>query len=147
MPAYEILDHPADVRLRIFGATPETLFENAARGFNDLVTNAVSLAEEFRGLSGAEQTEVHLKLEENGLGPLLLAWLRELLFLFETRRQLFFDCHFQILNADRLEARLKGILFDPPRHEQKWEVKAVTWHGFKLEETAQGWTAEVLFDI
>jgi SHS2 domain-containing protein len=36
---------------------------------------------------------------------------------------------------------------DESRHEMDHEVKAITYHGLKVEQTADGWYAEVIVDI
>ena len=36
---------------------------------------------------------------------------------------------------------------DPKRHELDAEVKAVTYHGLRVEPPAEGWLAEVIVDI
>ena len=49
------------------------------------------------------------------------------------------------------EAGLKAIAYgepmDPARHEPAHEVKAITYHDLKVEQTADGWLAEVIVDI
>ncbi len=46
-----------------------------------------------------------------------------------------------------LEAAAWGEPMDPSRHELNHEVKAITYHGLKVEQTADGWLAEVIVDI
>ena len=36
---------------------------------------------------------------------------------------------------------------DAVRHQLDVEIKAVTWHGLKVERTSDGWLAEVIVDI
>jgi SHS2 domain-containing protein len=36
---------------------------------------------------------------------------------------------------------------DESRHEMDHEVKAITYHGLKVEQTVDGWYAEVIVDI
>ena len=43
--------------------------------------------------------------------------------------------------------KLRGELVDPERHELEHEVKAITYHGLKVEQQADQWLAEVIVDI
>jgi SHS2 domain-containing protein len=49
--------------------------------------------------------------------------------------------------APALSGRLLGERFDPSRHATQPEVKAVTRHGLRVDRSAQGWHAELLFDV
>jgi SHS2 domain-containing protein len=46
-----------------------------------------------------------------------------------------------------LRAAAWGEPVDPARHELDHEVKAITYHGLKLERDGDGWLAEVIVDI
>jgi SHS2 domain-containing protein len=46
-----------------------------------------------------------------------------------------------------LSGHLLGEPFDPSRHATQPEIKAVTRHGLQVGQHAQGWHAELLFDI
>ena len=51
------------------------------------------------------------------------------------------------VGADGLVGAAWGEPMDPTRHELNHEVKAITLHGLKVEQTADGWLAEVIVDI
>jgi SHS2 domain-containing protein len=36
---------------------------------------------------------------------------------------------------------------DTSRHQMEHEVKAITYHALRVEQTATGWEAEVIVDI
>jgi SHS2 domain-containing protein len=46
-----------------------------------------------------------------------------------------------------LSATVQGEPLDLTRHEIEVEVKAITWHALKVEQTANGWLAEVIVDV
>ena len=48
---------------------------------------------------------------------------------------------------DGLSATAWGEPLDPARHELAREVKAITYHELRVEQTADGWLAEVIVDI
>ena len=77
---------------------------------------------------------------------LLFDWLRELLHRSDEARMLW--CRFDVrVTATGLTATISGEPFDPSRHLLSREVKAITYHGLKLEESDGGFLAEVIVDI
>jgi SHS2 domain-containing protein len=46
-----------------------------------------------------------------------------------------------------LTASAWGEAYDPKKHELGHEVKAITYHGLKVEHQDDGWLAEVIVDI
>ncbi len=78
---------------------------------------------------------------------LLVNWLNEILFLFETRG--FFPIDFRVEEAgeDHLRARVLGEPFDPRRHRVEREVKAVTYHQLQVEPVDGAWRARVFVDL
>ena len=141
MIPYEVMEHTADIGLRVYGRDLPDLFANAARGFFNLVTDT----DKIRSPENPARLSFHLKAENEG--DLLLAWLRELLFTFSAQKLVLKDFQFGRLSAKELEASAAAYRFDPARDEQRYEVKAVTYHQFKIEKLKDGWTAEVIFDI
>lgn len=137
-PRYEQIDHTADVGLLVRGETLHALFEDAAAGLFDVITDRslVESREERTVVVGASDRE-----------DLLVCWLSELNFLFSTEGALFSD--FKVLEIDekRLEARVTGEALDPARHAVRVEVKAVTYHRLRVEAVPSGWEAVVFFDI
>ncbi|MER3414765.1 MAG: protein archease [Gemmataceae bacterium] len=135
---YEVFEHTADLGLRIRAATLDELFAEAGRALYSVL---VSNPESIRPL---KQLRVHLQTSD--LEYLLLDWLNELLFLFDTQHLVF--CQFQVHVEDgSLEAHLGGEPVDSQRHRLDHEVKAVTYHGLKVRRTTDGWLAEVILDI
>ena len=51
------------------------------------------------------------------------------------------------VGADGLRATAWGEPVDRARHELSHEVKAITYHGLRVEKTPDGWLAEVIVDI
>ena len=47
----------------------------------------------------------------------------------------------------RAEGTAEGEPLDAARHQQVVDVKAVTWHRFKVERAPPGWRAFVILDI
>jgi SHS2 domain-containing protein len=90
--------------------------------------------------------EVTLEIEGDRRDDLLFDWLAELLYTFDARRLLLSE--FRVRVGDRgLEATARGEPFDPDRHELDVEVKAITYHGLKVEREGDRWLAEVIVDL
>ena len=135
---YEHFDHTADVGLRMRAGSLDELFADAGRAlFSVIVAN-------FDAVEPVQ--ELALRVEGSRRDDLLFDWLAELLYTFETRRVLLSDFHVSVSN-NGLEATARGEPFDPDRHELDMEVKAITYHGLKVEQDGDGWLAEVIVDL
>lgn len=135
---YEIFEHTADMGLRVRAASLDELFAEAARAlFSVVVANLDSVrpVEKLAFEIDAEQLDV-----------LLRDWLAELLFVFHTRHMLFGQFEVRVLD-NRATAAARGEPIDKSRHQIDVEVKAVTYHGLKVERQGEGWLAEVILDI
>jgi SHS2 domain-containing protein len=94
--------------------------------------------------------EVEFRLEEQPLDMLLFNFLGELIFLKDARPLLLRVTRVMIIPTGShytLKATAGGERPDPARHPLTVDVKAVTLHHFRVEETAGGWRAEVVLDI
>ena len=138
MKPYTLIDHTADIGLRIRGHNLRQVFARAGFGLFDLITDADKIKTE-------KSVSFHLKAESRG--DLFLVWLRELLFTFSAKKLVFKKFIFKKLTEKELHAIATGERFDPKLHEQKMEIKAITYHQFKLEKQKSGWIAEVILDI
>ena len=136
---YEIIEHTADIGVRGFGRTREELFTHLAQGMFSLMVPP----EEIRA---TERTTVVIR--SNGWDNLLISWLKDLLYLFDTRRFLGREFSLTTLEPNRLEAVVSGERLDDRRHHVNKEVKAVTYCDYRLEQDPSGlWIAQVIFDI
>lgn len=135
---YEVFEHTADLGLRIRAADLETLFVDAARGLTSLLVADLDTVEPRESQS--------FVITGDKLDYLLFDWLSELLFAFESRHVLFSRFEATI-DADGLSATAHGEPMDLSRHTMEHEVKAITYHGLKVEETPSGWLAEAIIDI
>lgn len=135
---FELFEHTADLGLRVRGRTLEELFVDAARG---LLAMLVADPIEVR----AEETKT-ITLTADDLSYLLFDWLTELLYAFETDKLLLSTFDLKI-EGNSLTAACHGEPMDETRHRMEHEVKAVTYHGLRVEQTATGWEAEVIVDI
>jgi SHS2 domain-containing protein len=135
---HETFDHTADLGLRVTAPDLDTLFAEAAQA---LIAAVVVNPEAVRPL---RLWEVNLPADEPVY--LLFDWLKELLFRFDTEHELLSKFEVRV-SAAGLRGKAWGEPYDPGRHELDHEVKAITYHNLRLEQTADGWLAEVIVDI
>lgn len=135
---YETFEHTADLGLRIRAADLDTLFVDAAHClFSAIVEDAATI-------KPTQKIDVNIAGEE--LEFLLFDWLRELLYHFDAEHLLFgrFEAH--VTDAG-LTAAAWGEPLDRSRHTLEHEVKAITYHGLRVEKVGNEWIAEVIVDI
>jgi len=137
-PKFEHIDHTADVGLVIYGGSLAELFENAALGLFDIITNLEKVKPTLH-----RQVEVSASDRE----ALLVTWLSELNYLFFTEEEVYSEFHISELEDTHLVATAQGELFDRDKHEIYTEVKAITYHQLYIKETSQGWEAQIIFDL
>ena len=124
--------------MRVFGADLRELFVHAAWGLFDLMTDA----EHIR-----PSDDRHLAVEAIDLEDLMVRWLGELLYIYDTDRFLTACVTFHALEPTGLRATLRGEILDAARHPIDTEIKAVTYHQVAVEHIGAGWQARVIFDI
>jgi SHS2 domain-containing protein len=135
---FETFDHTADLGLRVRAADLDSLFAEAA------VALFSTVVEDLGTVVARDRVEV--RLDGTDRGYLLFDWLRALLVRFDTEHLLFsrFEVH---VRDDGLDGIAWGEPLDRSRHELSHEVKAITYHGLRVEPADGGWLAEVIVDI
>ena len=134
---FEIIDHTADVGIAAYGADVSQAFANAARALFSLITELDDVAEVL-------YRDIELTApDEEGL---LVEWLNELIYLFDTENILFKRFDIIQLNNTQLKARSYGEKVDKSKHKLKTGVKAATYHMLKVDK-GDGCKVQVLFDI
>ncbi len=138
MWSFEPLEHTADAGIRARADSLAELLVACAKGMFSLIVE---------GAEVREATAVQVAVEAEDPAELLHAWLRELLWRFNGEGLVF--ARFEVHEATETTARTTchGEPFEPDRHGGGVEIKAVTYHGFRVERSERGWEAEVLFDI
>ena len=135
---FELVDHTGDIGVRVFGETLSQLFEQAAQALTFILTDPETIA--------PKQTR-KLVLEARTDEELLITWLNELVYLFDTEGLLFKTYDVLSIQNHRLNAHAQGEVYDEDRHPIKTPVKAATYHQLKIENRKGVWTAQVIFDL
>ena len=134
----EILEHTADIGLRIRAATLADLLKAAATGMFRIICPNCLVA-----------STVHRSVEAEGddLEQLLVNWLSELNFIFQTEPFLLAKVVSIQIKDLSIRAEIAGESRSLREHEIGTEIKAVTYHKIYVREDADGWEAQLIFDI
>jgi len=132
----------ADIAFEATGRDLPELFSAAA----DATTNV--MIDNIEAIQPREKRGIELSSDQ--LDMLLFDFLQELIFLKDAERLLLRMRDVRIDERDEnyfLKATAEGEPLNAERHHQRADVKAVTLHGFSVEQTEDGWKASVLLDI
>jgi len=133
-----MFEHTADLGLRVRAADLETLFIEAARAL------FAAVVEDPAAVRPLQEIEVRLATDDRDY--LLFDWLKSLLYHLDVEHLLF--SRFEVkIDGNGLTGAAWGEPLDRDRHELEHEVKAITYHGLRVEQTPDGWLAEVIVDI
>ena len=134
----ELLDHTADVGVRVHADSPAAAFAAVAEAMFDVMVDRDQI-EEVRTWE--------VRVEAEGWEDLLVVWLEELLYRYEMDLLVAHRCHIVELSPTRLLATLHGDRLDRPKHDIGVQIKAVTYHQLVAEEAEEGFVTQVIFDI
>jgi SHS2 domain-containing protein len=136
--SYHLFAHTADLGMEVRGKDLPDLFAQAGRAFFDIITG---------GRRIEPKTKRGIEVTAPDLEALLVAWLGELLFIFETRQLVFGNFIIKTLTPGTMQAIGQGERYDSKKHGLKQAIKAVTYHQLRLWEEKGIWRARVIFDL
>jgi SHS2 domain-containing protein len=135
---FRFIDHTADVGVVVYGKSLTELFQNAAQSF-------FSVLIELKNIHEKESRSFSLDAPE--LEELLVSWLNEFLYLFETQGLLFSRFEIKKLSSERLEATAWGEKYAAEKHSIKRIIKAVTFHQLSIQKQRGRWKTQIIFDL
>jgi len=140
---YKFKIHPeiatADVAYEVWGDSLNELFEQSAYALTDCNVELSSVD---------EKEERTVEIQDEDTDHLLFDFLSELIFLKDAESFLPKTIKVTIDEVThKLQAILKGETIDAQKHHLKTDVKAMTYHMFKLEKTDKGYKALFILDI
>jgi SHS2 domain-containing protein len=148
MNGFEVIDISGDAGIRAFGRDLPSLFNHAAAGMYALITDPASV----------RPTEVrNITAERDSLEGLLVAWLNELIFLFDAygfigRKITVHEFTPKgrlsgVTGRYTIRADVAGETFAPDRHKGGLLLKAATYHRMHVKKEEGRWQADIIFDI
>jgi SHS2 domain-containing protein len=135
---YEYIDHTGDLGFKAYGKTRQALFSHAAEAFFQAIVCVETIQEKEERL---------IEVEAPDLDDLMVAWLSELLFLFDSETLLLRRFEITDIKRHGLRATVGGEIMDPTRHEIKTGIKAVTYHRLYVRQRGGVWEAQVILDV
>ncbi|NMC13858.1 MAG: archease [Chloroflexi bacterium] len=130
---YEEIEHTADCQVRVWGKDLSFLLMQAAISMNTLIGMA---------LKPEPRLTRNFSLSFSDIEELLVSFLNELLFFIEMEG-IGFD-QFKLSIDDH---QLDAIVYGAPIASLRKEIKAVTYHNLKIENTSHGLEAHIVFDV
>src|SRR5438105_1478492 len=135
---HETFEHTADLGLRIRAGDLDSLFVEAAQCLFETIVEDLGTVQPSR--------RIDITLASDAPDYLLFDWLKGLLYHFDTEHLLLgrFEAH---VTERGFTGSAWGEPLDRSRHNFEHEVKAITYHGLRVERTPDGCLAEVIVDI
>ncbi|MCM8779301.1 MAG: archease [Candidatus Omnitrophica bacterium] len=138
MKIYELLNHTADLGIRVYGKTLKDLFSNSAYAMFDLIAD-------IEKVESKEKIEIEKSAEDEN--ELLINWLRGLHSYYAVEGYLFKKFRILKLTSQEVAGFAEGEKFDPQKHILKKEIKAVTYHALGIEKEKGLYKTEIIFDV
>ena len=124
--------------MEVWGKDLPDLFAQAGWAFFDIMMD-------IRRIDSRQERLITVEAPDRE--ALLVAWLGELLFLFETWHFVFSQFTIQSMTPNKIQALGGGELFDSKKHRLNLVIKAVTYHQLRIWEEKGVWRARVIFDL
>jgi fused signal recognition particle receptor len=152
MKKFEFIDISGDAGIRVFGNNLTEIFSNAAIALYTLITD-ISHVDTKKNIT--------VSVESPSSEGLLVSWLNELIFHFDTYgfigkditditltpSEQKMDNERASTKGHKLSATVAGEDFNRNKHEGKLLLKAATYHNLKIEKIGNLWEADIIFDI
>lgn len=131
----------ADIAFEASGKTLEELFDSSALALENTQVKDLK--------SVKHKVEKKIEVEADNVEMLLFNFLQELIFYKDAELLLFSKFDIKIMQGKKykLKAKTYGEKLDMKKHELLVDVKAVSLHNFKIEETKSGWKGDVILDV
>lgn len=140
---YEELGHTSEIGLRLEADSAANLFVCAAQAMFHLIHPASFTHK--TSVAAKETAEWHpITLSASDPESLLVDWLSELLYLYETTGLVYHRYHVNTWERTFIEATATG---HKPEQSAAMHIKAVTYHQLEVAQTPTNWQARIFFDI
>jgi SHS2 domain-containing protein len=137
-PNFTLLDHTADLGIKVYGTGLKNLFEAAAKSMMQIMVR----------IKGLQKTRrINLSVDAEDLSDLMVRWLGEILYLFEGEKEVVIDLGIDAISQSHLDATLETVPLNQDLHDILCEIKAVTYHQIEVTRKNKHWEARVIFDL
>lgn len=137
MKKYEVLEHTADLKIKVSGQDLSGLFINAA------LAVAEQQKSDIRKQKLEKEEWESLEIKSSDLNSLLVDWLNEILSRSDLNKKVYTLFKIEEFSENHLQAKIAGQKVD----QKQIEIKAATYHGLEIKKVNNHWEAVVIFDI
>lgn len=143
---FEILEHMADFKIRVYGKTMRELFQHALIGMFQAIRpqNQDCVIKDGRLECPSLPISRKITLQSLDQETLLIDFLNEALYLSDIHNEAYLACDIHHLSEKEIEATIYGIKISG---FEVVEIKAVTYHQLVIKHTDKGFQADVVFDV
>jgi SHS2 domain-containing protein len=134
---FKEFDHSGDIGIEARGGSKTELIEHLSLGLFSLMCRSRVETDVERRIAASSESEEGL----------IVAWLSEIISAADVHGEIYGMVRVDKLEPDRLEGVIGGERYDPDKHELRFEVKAATYHGLKVERSGGRYGARVIFDL
>jgi SHS2 domain-containing protein len=138
MSEFRLLEHTSDIGVWARGSTREDALTAASKGLVSILVDP----KPFRPIE-----ERRFKATGCDEASLIISWLNEILFFFDTEGLIFVDFVIESWTDNEILGVARGEQLDIDRHEFRTAVKAATYHQFASRKMPDGWEIEVFVDV
>ena len=153
---YELIEHTADVGIRVKGKDLKELFQNAASAMFDIIAEIKLpsrqvppqiLADPPISVAGTRSPVKTITIEQKAenVEELFINWLNELLSLSSAKEVIFSNFIIHSISEKTIKATAAGQ--SSKAFRSNVEIKAATYHQLKVARAGKMWQAEVIFDV
>lgn len=128
MKKFKILDHTADVRLKIFGQDELDLFSNAFFALNSFLIG------DFKQKKIKKEGFEKIEVKGKDFSELLINFLNEVLTLIYINKKIYYKIKFLKFSPIALSAQIFGFKVDKFLND----VKAVAYYNLEIKKTKKG---------
>ena len=136
---YRIIDHTADIGIEVSALDLRELFRLAGMAVTDLMVNLGEVDKEI------EKTIIIP--DDGNRESLLVDWLNEILFQFESDKYLIGSIEHCNFADGFLKVVCHGERFDSSKHLLKSSIKAATYHALEVKKAGEKWVARIILDV
>ncbi|MDI6781122.1 MAG: archease [bacterium] len=135
---FDFFEHTADIGIIAYGKTRKEAFTNIAYGMFTLLAGLDNVT---------PKKSINIEAAGYDQDELLVNFLSELLYHCSTKGMLFSKVTILELTPTVIRAKACGEKYIPGKHQLLQEIKTVTYHQLRIEDTGCGWEIQVIFDV
>jgi SHS2 domain-containing protein len=141
MKRFEWVEHPSDAGFRAYGRNLAEAFENAGLALFEIMVDT-------KKVNPRQEIKVELKAEDEG--ALLYDWLDRLIYFHDSENIVMSKFKVKISRTKdgfKLSAQAWGEPFDPAKHPERTDVKAMTYHMMEIKHEKNRCSVQAVVDI